>query len=787
MTNAKPTALVDESAVVKSLGKFLGPGQVVELRVLDAVTVHDRRPHIVSGYFDDPLKLAKAAATVVSAKGFYITANPVNPALLARAANRARAVGKEPTTSDRDIVKRLWLLIDCDPVRPAGISSTDEEHRAATETAYHIRAALAAEGWPDPIIADSGNGAHLLYRIDLPTDDDGLVDRCLAALAARFNTPGVTIDVSVGNPARIWRLYGTRSCKGDDTPERPHRMSCILESPKLLGVVDAQLLEALAASGPSIKAATAPSKSHVRNGSGIDLTEWIKSNGIETQDPEPWKDGQKWVLKTCPWNSDHTNRSAYIVQQGNGAISAGCQHNGCKDKKWHDLRDIIEPGWRNRNGSAFQEASPAANGIVGQVEPATIVDDEWPAPPDPAVYHGLAGEIIRTVMPHSEADPLAILSQLLTAFGNAIGREPHCRAESDRHVGKLFVALVGKSSKGRKGTSWGYVRRIFAAVDSVWTTDRVSNGLSSGEGLIWAVRDPIFKREAVKEKGRVVGYEEVEADSGVADKRLLVLESELGSVLRVVRRESNTLSAVIRDAWDRDHLATMTKNSPAKSTGCHISIVGHITRDELRRHITETDMANGFANRFLWLCVGRSKCLPEGGNLDDQDLAPFVSRLRDAIDFASSCGLVRRNQEASVIWAQVYPQLSEGKAGLLGAVTGRAESQVLRLSLLYALLDQSKEVRADHLLAALAFWDYAEASARYIFGSNLGDPTADEIMRLLRVRPEGVTREEIRNHFQRHTSSAEIGRALKVLAESGMARFEQEQTGGRPAERWFSK
>jgi hypothetical protein len=424
-----------------------------------------------------------------------------------------------------------------------------------------------------------------------------------------------------------------------------------------------------------------------------------------------------------------------------------------------------------------------------------IETDPWPDALDEASFHGLAGELVRLIEPHSEADPAALLIQALVAFGNVIGRSAFFRAEADMHYGNLFTCLVGLTSKGRKGSSWGQTSRLLAAVDAGWANNRVLGGLSSGEGLIWAVRDPIYKKEPVREgggkgrgKGRIVGYEDVLVDPGVADKRLLVLEAEFGSVLKVIARERNTLSAIIRQAWDIGALRTLTKNAPAQATGAHISIVGHITRNELRRQICETDMANGLANRFLWLCVKRSKCLPEGGQLHNVDFEPEINSLLDAVLFARDVHEVRRNDEARLIWREVYRELSEGKAGLLGAATSRAESQVMRLAMLYALLDRTDEISGKHLLAALALWQYAEQSARYIFGSSLGDPTADELLRALKAKlPGGMTRTEMRDHFGKHKSSEEIGRALGVLLDDGRVyKGKSEATGGRRAEVWFA-
>src|SRR5262249_55221174 len=157
-------------------------------------------------------------------------------------------------------------------------------------------------------------------------------------------------------------------------------------------------------------------------------------------------------------------------------------------------------------------------------------DPPWPSPLAPEAFHGLAGDVVRVLEPASEADPAALLLQFLVGFGNQLGRTAHFRVEGDKHHGNEFVVLVGKTSKARKGTSWSRVNGLLRDAEEEWATQRVQTGLSSGEGLIWGVRDPIMKRERIKEKGEV-RYEEVEADPGVADKRLLAVEPEYASVL----------------------------------------------------------------------------------------------------------------------------------------------------------------------------------------------------------------------------------------------------------------
>jgi hypothetical protein len=437
------------------------------------------------------------------------------------------------------------------------------------------------------------------------------------------------------------------------------------------------------------------------------------------------------------------------------------------------------------HGSGPPETSTAK--ADGRASEAKVSSLNWPDPLNPEAYQGLAGELVRAIEPHSESDPAALLVQMLVAFGSLIGRAPHFVAEADKHSVNLFAVIVGQTAKGRKGTSFGQVRHTLSALDAEWDSTRIMGGLSSGEGLIWAVRDEIRERAAVREKGRIVRYEEVLSDPGESDKRLLVFEPEFARVLQATERDSSTLSAIIRQAWDTGNLRILTKKQAVRATDAHISIITHITRDELLRLLTDTAAGNGFANRFLWVCARRSKLLPEGGRLCPDELEPIIEKLRTAAKFARTVGEIKRDDQARAIWRDVYADLSEGKPGMLGAVTSRAEAQTMRIACIYALLDGSAVVRAKHLLAALAAWQYCEHSSQFIFGAALGDATADEIFRALRDRPEGMTRTEIREHFAKNKRSAEIERALAVLQEYGRARMVREHgEQGRPTERWYT-
>lgn len=441
------------------------------------------------------------------------------------------------------------------------------------------------------------------------------------------------------------------------------------------------------------------------------------------------------------------------------------------------------------NAPHQEEYVPGGNGAAA-VSAKTWANAPWPVMA-PQAFYGLAGEFVEMVDPHTESDLAALLVQFLIGFGNLIGRGAYAKVEADTHYCNLFGVAVGETAKARKGTSWGQVKAPLTAVDQVTAADQrwqacVKSGLSSGEGLIYHVRDPIYQSVARKVKGETV-YENEMVDSGEPDKRLLVVETEFANVLKQIERQGNVLSSVCRDAWDSGDLATLTKNSPIRATGAHISLIGHITAEELKRYLTRTEAANGFGNRILWFCVRRSKILPEGGRIHEVDFTSFLKRLRKAVAFASSAGEVSRNPQAKALWAQVYPKLTEGAPGMVGALTSRAEAQVLRLSMIYALLDGVSFVGPEHLLPALAVWDYCEASVRHIFGQAIGDPVADTILDALKAAPEGLARTEVSHLFGRHESTDRIQQAIAELLNRGLIGIETIPTAGRPTNRYILK
>lgn len=319
-------------------------GQVVELRALDYL----RQGCTASGYFSHFGLLAEKALELSGqATGVYVTVHELDPALLARACNRIERFPKA-VTSDRDVVRYRFLPVDFDPRRPAGISSTEGEHRAALQRAHACRDWLLEQGFPEPLIADSGNGAHILVRIDLPVDPASrtLVERCLKALAAKFSDGAVLVDTGVANPARIWRLYGTRACKGDPTNDRPHRLAHLLRIPKTIVPLTLDQLQRLASLAPSVSATGGQVQAHSRR---LKVADWLTDHDQAFRSKD---DGESviFILKTCPFNESHTDK-AHIIQSQSGQLRAGCFHASCQGKGWAEFRDAIgKPDHRHYEG-----------------------------------------------------------------------------------------------------------------------------------------------------------------------------------------------------------------------------------------------------------------------------------------------------------------------------------------------------------------------------------------------------------------------------------------------------
>ena len=424
-----------------------------------------------------------------------------------------------------------------------------------------------------------------------------------------------------------------------------------------------------------------------------------------------------------------------------------------------------------------------ANGIAAYKSRQTIKPHKaWPSELNADAYIGIAGDFVRLVAPHAEGDPCALLVAFLTVVGSLVGRGAYMPVGAANHYANLFSVIVGETSSGRKGTVMQEAKRFATMIDPTIAT-RMLGGLSSGEGLIEAVRDARDDEAPVKSGELPVSKR---LDNGISDKRLLVTESEMGQALQAAGRDGNTLSAVLRMAWDGDELRTLARSNKNVCRQPHISIFGNITLDELQRLLTSTDRTNGFANRFLWVCARRSQELPFGGNVDEGSLQELAYRAAHCIAQSAHYGRCGWVANAASLWAREYGRLSSGKVGLAGAMSARAEAQTLRIALIYAVLDGCNNLDIPHLRAALEVWRYCQNSVDYCFGGSLSNTTADKIKSMLASMPEGASLTQISHHFGRNKKSDELQRALASLKESGIARSETRKTGGRAADLWFA-
>jgi len=344
--------------VLRTIGALFQSGDVIEIRALDVGRTPKRPGITFAGYFnfENAEAIRKAVRELDGrAEGIYVILNPFDPNLLARANNRLQA-GLRQTTSDKDIIQWRWLYIDCDSERPAGISATDQEHKAALDRAAAIREFLSNRGWPEPIYSDSGNGGHLLYS--LPALDleraRQLVKLCLKALAARSSDALVKVDESTSNAARLCKLYGTMTRKGDAMPDRPHRRSRIIDDPERIEPVPAEALEALASEAqPSAPRATPKTQAAA---STFRIDEWLTNHGLEVSNgPEPYEGGRRWILRVCPFNPEHVKPA--VIELFNGALVYKCLHKSCQQNDWRALRTLCEPGY-----SGAAPSTPAESG-----------------------------------------------------------------------------------------------------------------------------------------------------------------------------------------------------------------------------------------------------------------------------------------------------------------------------------------------------------------------------------------------------------------------------------------
>lgn len=518
----------------------------------------------------------------------------------------------------------------------------------------------------------------------------------------------------------------------------------------------------------------------------------------------------------------------YVRTVADALLAAGCRVRVLDPLPWADIgnkADVfnwIEAGHdatelreliANTADYASQASGQSEHLEKGEADPADGDDLALPAEHPvlhPDALHGIAGEFVTACRPHCESHDAGVLFSFLTLIGCCCGADlkaPVVYVGADKHHARLFSNLVGPTGRGRKGTAWGPVRRLQEVLtdmddafgdtaqadfnslglqpDSVVATRRPGSphlhdgGLSSGEGIIYRIRD---EREVGQTKPKKGEQPEPIIDHGEADKRLLVYQSEFGSVLRMSGRDGNTLADILRTGWDGMTLSPLTKNNRICASRPHLCIVANVTSEELRQLLDDCGFFNGFVNRFLWIAVRRARWLPFPDPIPDDVLGPLAQRVRRAI-LAARGRIYGMDPKAKAAWPAIYRELETRKlAGLTAKATERASPYVLRLALIYAILDEAPEIRLVHLTAACAAWRYAQDSAAYIFGrvADVLGADAQRIVEMLQAAGGELALSKVWAGFKGHIDKERMEKALAQLAERGLAEVIEEPTRGRP-------
>lgn len=766
----------DPGEIRAMLDAIIPDGAPFEIRVLklrkqtpDGL-IEDPYTKAQTGFYEDTVLAASHAARYAGmhCAGVYVTLNQLSPHAQSWGADR---IAKGRGAADADILRYRYLYIDVDPVRPSDTNANESERTAARERASQVLAYLRDAGWPDPVWAgNSGSGSMMLFRIDLAPDAQPLIQRALQGLHDLFGDHAVGIDTSVFNPARLVRLAGTVNAKAiTPQPERPWALATGKALPNP-GTVTREQLEAIAAAEP------APVHREPFTGERYDLPAILAKAGIQHREKQA-SYGAVYEIADCLTSADHADGACFI-QFHSGAVAYRCLHARCSGKGWQDVKALLNlpdrtsgPTLTVVTGGPVEDDATQWDIIPPEKESRT-----WPEMHD-AAYYGLAGDVVKAIDPTTEGDPVAVLEFFLTAFGSACGRNAYIAVGNDQHGANHYVVLVGDSSRSRKGNSRGGVLALMERAAPEWKQQRVLGGLSSGEGLIYAVRDRV---ERENKKGELEVF-----DEGVRDKRLLCIEDEFSRVFKVAGRQGSTTSEIMRQAWDgRDTLRVMVKGDTNTASGAHVAIFGNVTEPELLVSLSETDITNGMANRYRWPVVRRSKLIARPRPMPAGVSDALVHRIVAALAFAETAGEMDLAPETEPLWERVYrDELSTPTRGIVGSLTARGDAITLRLALTYALLDRCNEIRPEHLRAALAVWSYSEQSVRYLFGDKTGDWVADRILHILKV--EGPKKHiEIVEAFGRNQSAARIQTAIELLNSWGRIVVRSPRktgTVGRPA------
>lgn len=688
------------------------------------------------------------------------------------------------------------------------------------DTAQEVLALIAKLPLAPSMIVCSGGGFYPYYLLNQRVDNatfSATSERFIDAISRLLVAHGYNKTDAVKDQTRILRIPGTLNGKqGQLRQAYLHR-----ELLNADGQIQRYTLEEVEQAIAQIEAQYPPVPSTITrlNVDEVDFASLAPANEIKTDDEvlEALRfvdvDAYRSLHEGYPVGRDQSTVDLGVWK---GLVKAEASETQIlrivlrsempKTRQGAEPNKLSKPDYQQRTYKracaelAAEEAQRLQAEIAAEeAEPVEIAAPALPVMSDDAFY-GLAGEYVRFAEPFTEAHPAAMLVDFLTRCGAGLFTEyttgeaysgPHMRISSTLHTPLLFSAIVGDSSNGKKGESANMVRPVFESAESEAHLQhaydepvvgkliypKLITSVSSGEGLIYQVRDRKTTLDAKTQ-------EEIVVDAGTGDKRLLLQVSEFANLLAAMSRQGNTVNGVLRDMWDGiPTLEVNTKNNALSATGTHIGILAHITPSELREKMSTTDVRNGFGNRFLWVYSQRTKIIARPKTYTLREYGPYAKRLSEALWWAKSVGEMQVDEAAWDYYEPLYARYS-GQSGESYEVqlTTRAAPYIWRLAMIYALLDQSKIIKVEHVRAAVAVVEYSIQTVRYVWGNSTGNKLADAIVEILRNEESGkATRTSLNKTLSGgHVMADDISNAIKVLVDQGRVREESVKGKGRP-------
>lgn len=780
------SATIDTTQATQALALLHEPGQVFEIRILNAPKSNGYKVTI-AGYFDDYAAAAKAIIPYNGKANIYTTLNPCKPALLARAANRLIEISKtDLLTGDKDIETRRWLGLDIDPIRPAGISSTETELTTALALAGEVRSYLAEWGWPAPVEAHSGNGGHLVYPLALPNDEAsaGLIKNVLEHLAGRFNSEAAKVDVTVFNAARIWKVYGTMAVKGDNLPTRPHRLASIQMIPSTLEIVTPEMLKAIA---PASVATVAPGPVY-RNGTGYteaEIESTLNSLGIDYT--KKLKYGRTiYPLGRCLTSDAHTDGACITLE--NGMAGYKCHHDSCSAKTWQDVKPVLFP--------AHPASQPAHPATEDEAESEPLPDIE-PLPADipyfdrPHTDHftGLFVDYALKVSPMTPADFHESAGLWLASV--AIARRLKVPMPFGDVYPNLFILWMAHTTLYRKTTALDVARRIARRI--------MPHLLMPQDSTPEAMLADLAGREPVNLDNFSDANKEIwKRGRNFAAQRGWSLD-ELSSLLAGAGKDYNQgLTEGLLRLYDCDEKFSRSTRSGGLTIveNSYLALLGASTPGAMATHINNTRLwSMGFWPRFAILTPEERPEWQEPQEATEPAqlgaaLHNLLNRLPasvwpdppQALTVTLADGVYQTWQRYNK--AVSYDLLTDELDERLHGAYGRLPTQVIKVATILAALDWTDEpapvIQSYHLAHAIAICEKWRASAhRAIEMANEDETSKFEkrvIKQLGRYGTQGATLRTL-HQGMKDKSAGDVEGVLLQLVKLGMVAEEETEPG----------